>query len=245
MENTENINFIYGKHPIMEAIKNGADIDKIYVLKGSSLERDNELRGFTREHNVHLQIVPKERFQKWQHLNHQGIIAEVSKIEYVDFEEVLPEILASNPKATILIIDGVTDVRNIGAIARSAVCFGAQLMIVPTKGIAKLGSEAIKASAGALNTIAIARVNNLSQAIGVLQNNDIEILAGDLQSQQSIKDLSVSGPKALIIGSEDKGVSTHLLKTADMTFKIPQVSSFDSLNVSVATGIMLYELADK
>jgi len=233
---------IYGKHPVLEAIEGGIPLEKIFILKGIDAETEKLVRTNATDKNIPVQTVPREKFQKWRHLNHQGLLAVQSAIAFPDLEDVLPTILEEKEHATILVLDNITDVRNMGAIARSAVCFGVSLMIIPTKGSARIGAEAIKSSAGALQNIPICRVNNLAYTLGYLQNNDVYLYASDLKATESIKEVDTDKHKAILIGSEGKGVSSHLLKAADQTFSIPQVSDFDSLNVSVATGIILYEV---
>lgn len=236
---------IYGKHPVLEAIENGIPLEKVFILKGIDSETEKVVRANAGEKNIPVQTVPREKFQKWRHLNHQGLLAVQSAIAFHELEDIVPSLLADEKQVNILVLDNITDVRNMGAIARSAVCFGVSLIIIPTKGSARIGAEAIKSSAGALQNIPICRVNNLASTLGYLQNNDIYLYASDLKATQTIKEVPLDQHKAILIGSEGKGVSSHLLKAADQTFLIPQVADFDSLNVSVATGIMLYELLAK
>jgi len=237
--------YIYGRHPVMEALENGAEIEKVLVLKGTGLELEKQVRTLAKEANVHVQVVPKERFRKWKDVNHRGLVAMQASISYHELEDLVPSILADSKAATFLILDNITDVRNVGAIARSAVCFGVDAIIVPAKGSARIGAEAIKSSAGALEKIPICRVANLSTTLGYLQNNDVYLYATDLEAEKAVTEVDTSVHKALLIGSEGKGVSKHLLKAADETFIVPQVTDFDSLNVSVATGIILYEMLGK
>ena len=234
--------YIYGTHPVMEAIKSNTELESIYILQGTRGELEVTLRQWCKVKQVPFKVVPKERLNKLVNGNHQGVIAQKAVLTYENFDEFLPELLERKPEPLLLVLDGVTDVGNVGAIARSAVCMGVDAIIIPTQGAAQLGAKAVKASAGALEKIPICRQKSFANTIAELQMNDFTVIATDLQAEKSIHELELEGPIALIMGSEDKGVAKYLLKAADERFKLPQVSDFDSLNVSVATGVVLYEL---
>lgn len=234
-------NIIFGRHPVLDAIAAGKTIDKILLQTGTRGELEKEIRQLSRTHNFAVQFVPKERLSKFAPGNHQGIVAFVSEIPFFKIEDIVPAIFEKGENPLILILEGVTDVRNFGAIARSAEVCGAHAIVIPTKGSAQINADAVKTSAGALMKIPVCKEPSLVKTIEYLQQSGIQIMASDLQSGKMIYDLDFTTPVAIIVGAEDEGVSRALLKMADGTFIIPQKGTTDSLNVSVATGIMLYE----
>jgi 23S rRNA (guanosine2251-2'-O)-methyltransferase len=233
---------LYGRHPVADAIRAGQEIEKVYLLTGLRGEVEVEIRRLTREHGIPLSFAPKE---KLLHLaksqNHQGVVAQAALVSYQKLDEVLPAIFERGEKPLLLLLDGITDVRNIGAIARSAEVCGAHAIVLPQKGSAILNAEAVKTSAGALLKIPVCREKSLSGVLDFLAQNGIRVLASDLKASQKIFEVSFREPTAILIGAEDLGVQRALLQRVDDTFSIPQVGTTDSLNVSVATGIMLYE----
>lgn len=235
-------NIIYGRHPIIDAIKAGKPFDKVMLQKEIRGEYEKELRFICRKSDIPLQVVPKERLNRFTRGNHQGVIGFMSLIEYQTIENVLPLVYENGQTPLFLILDGVTDVRNFGAIARTAEIAGVQAIILPKKGAALINEDAMKTSAGALSKITVCREKSLGTAIEFLQNSGVQVFASSLGTENSIFDLNFNVPIALVIGSEDLGVSDNLLKRSDKTFIIPQVGTTDSFNVSVATGMMLYEV---
>lgn len=235
-------NIIYGRHPIIDALKAGKAFDKVMLQQGIRGEYEKELRYTCRKLDIPLQVVPKERLNRFTQKNHQGVIGFISLIEYQSLENVLPMIYESSETPLFIILDGVTDVRNFGAITRTAEVAGVHAIIIPKKGAALINSDAIKTSAGALTKIAVCRESSLFTIVELLQNSGVQVFASDLKAEQRIYNLDFKAPVALIIGSEDNGVQEGLLKKADETFIIPQIGTTDSYNVSVATGIMLYEV---
>lgn len=240
MEKPSNM-IIYGKHPVIDAIKSGKTIEKVLLQKGSSSNSEDEIRKLAKEHDFPIQYVPKEKLNRITRNNHQGLVAYISAITYYDAEKLLNEIIEAETNPVVLILDGVTDVRNFGAIARSAECTGVSAIILQQKGSAPANAEAIKASAGALMKVKIGRINSFAHLIGFLQNTGWQVLASDLKAKKPLKEVDFSEPTAIVIGSESYGVSRYVLKAVDETFIIPQVGQTDSFNVSVATGIILYE----
>ena len=239
MEETNTL--IYGHHPVVEAVKSAEGIDKVMIQQGVRGEMETEIRKLCKEKHIPLQYVPKEKLNRLVKGNHQGLIAYVSSITYHNTDELLVSIQETETNPLILLIDGVTDVRNVGGIARSAECAGASAIIVQQKKAGQFNADAMKASAGALAKIKVGRVNSFANLIGWLQNNDWQVLASDLKATQQLMEIDFKMPTAVIIGSEGQGVSNYLLKSADEIFIIPQVGTTDSFNVSVATGIILYE----
>lgn len=234
-------NIIAGRNPVVEALKQGSGVDKILMFKNATGENIATIKELSRQHNVPLQMVPMEKLNGLTNVQHQGVVAFKSAIVYHDLQQVIDWVNEKGESPLFLILDGVTDVRNIGAITRTAVCCGAQAIIVPDKGIAALGEDAMKASAGALEQIHVCRVNSLMKAVDTLRLNGIAVYASDMKANKNLFDITLTDPCALVMGSEDKGVVPVLLKICDGSFKIPMVGNFDSLNVSVATGMVLYE----
>ena len=222
-------------------MRSGKAIERIYLLKSATGDIIPQIRLLATEQRIPINTVPVEKLNSLTQANHQGVVAVTAKVAYLDLQDVISHVTDKGETPLFLILDGITDVRNIGAIARSAVCCGAQAIIIPDKGIAALNEEALKSSAGALEKIAICRVNSLLKAIDTLHLNGISIAASEMEARSSLADLPWTEPVAVIMGSEDKGVYPALLKAADRQFHIPMQNSFESFNVSVAAGIILYE----
>jgi len=233
---------IFGRHPVLDAIKSGTPFDKLILQKGTRGELEKELRHLSKKHNIPLQYVPKERLGSITSGNHQGIIGFLSLINYYKIEDVLPMIYEKSETPLILILDGVTDVRNFGAIARSAEVCGAHAIVIPQKGAAQVNADSIKTSAGALTKIPICREGSLINTIEFLQLSGIHVVASDLRGEKLLPKVDFSLPTALVVGSEWDGVSKAVLQKVNERFIIPQVGTTDSFNVSVAAGIMMYEV---
>ena len=234
---------IFGRHPVIDAIESGQAIDKLFLQQGTRGEFEKKLRQLSKQHNIPMQVVPKERLARFTRGNHQGIVGYLSLVDYHKIDDILPMIYERGEVPLFLMLDGVTDVRNFGAIARSAVCCGVHAIIVPTKGSAQVNADAIKASAGTLPSIHICRVNSLIRTIEELQLSGVQVLASDLKANVPIMKMDMSLPTTLVLGAEGEGISKAVLKAVDKHFIIPQTSTTDSFNVSVATGIMLYEVS--
>ena len=232
---------IIGRQPLVEALQSGKAIDKILLQKNTTGEVINTIRKFSREQNIPIQLVPVEKLNGLTKANHQGIVAFVARVQYMDLQQVIDHVISNGDLPLFLMLDGVTDVRNIGAIARSAVCCGAQAIIIPDKGVGALNEEAMKSSAGALEQIHICRVNSLLKAVDTLHLNGIKVFTSEMRADMNVFDLPFADPCCIIMGDEGKGVQPYLAKAADHFFKIPMAGAFDSFNVSVATGIILYE----
>jgi 23S rRNA (guanosine2251-2'-O)-methyltransferase len=188
-----------------------------------------------------LQVVPKERLQALTSSNHQGIIGIVSPIEYQELEDILPAVVAKGETPLFVLLDGVTDVRNIGGIARSAEIAGAHAVIVSKKNVAAINGDAMKASAGALNIIPICRVASLQSAVEYLQANGVQVMGAEMTAKPMVYELNLTQPTAIVMGAEGRGVNSSLGKQLDTLFRIPMVGKTESYNVSVATGMVLYE----
>jgi 23S rRNA (guanosine2251-2'-O)-methyltransferase len=234
---------IYGHHPVVEAIESGKPVDKVFFQQGIRGEMEKEIRHLTKEYNIPLQVVPRERLNKMVRGAHQGVIAQLSAVEYQSLEELLPLFLDQDKPPVFVLLDNITDVRNFGAICRSAECAGVDTVIVPQSGAASANEEAMKASAGALARMTVCRVRSLFSTVELLQQSGVQVVATALTDRSvPLYEVDFQHPTAILMGSEGTGVHPKLLKMADVVTKIPQVSSFDSFNVSVAAGIVLYEM---
>ncbi len=232
---------IIGRQPLVEAMQTGKAIDKILLQKNVTGDVINTIRKLSRDLNVPIQVVPVEKLNGLTKANHQGVLAFVARVQYMDLQQVIDHVVSNGELPLFLMLDGVTDVRNIGAIARSAVCCGAQAIIIPDKGVGALNEEAMKSSAGALEQIHICRVNSLLKAVDTLHLNGIKVFTSEMRAEENVFELPFTDPCCVIMGDEGKGVQPYLSKAADHFFKIPMAANFDSFNVSVATGIILYE----
>lgn len=232
---------IIGRQPLVEALQTGKAIDKILLQKNTGGDAILLIRKLARELNVPLQIVPAEKLNGMTKANHQGIVAFAARVQYMDLQQVIDHVVSRGELPLFLMLDGVTDVRNIGGIARSALCCGAQAIIIPDKGVGALNEEAMKSSAGALELIHICRVNSLLKAVDTLHLNGISVFTSEMRAEKNVFELPFTDPCCIIMGDEGKGVQPYLAKAADQFFKIPMAAAFDSFNVSVATGIILYE----
>jgi len=238
----KNNNLIYGRHPIMDTINAGGSIDKIFLQKNISKDFDSEIRRACRLFDIPMQYVPKEKLNRLCGQNHQGVVAYVSLVEYKNLDDLIPFIYEQSGTPLFLILDGITDVRNFGAIARSAELCGVQAIIIPLKGGAAINEDAMKTSAGALSKIAVCRESNLRKAIEKLKLNGISVLGASLDAKAPLYKADLLGPTAIVMGSEGVGISADLLQVLDSSFLIPQIGTTNSFNVSVAAGITLYEV---
>ncbi len=233
---------IYGRHPVVEAIKAGQAFEKIYFQLGVRGEMEVEMRRLTQKAGIPMSVVPLEKLNSMtRNANHQGVVGMASLVAYQSLADVLPKLFASEKTPLLVMLDGITDVRNFGAIARSAEVLGANAIIVAQQNAAPLNAEAIKASAGALMRLPVCREKSLNGALDVLGAAGVRVLASDLKAKKMLEDCDFVSPVAIVMGAEDVGVSKHVLQYADECFLIPQSGHTDSLNVSVATGIVLYE----
>jgi 23S rRNA (guanosine2251-2'-O)-methyltransferase len=232
---------IIGRQPLIEAIRAGRAVDKIMLQRNAAGEAIAEIRQLAREHNIPIQVVPVEKLASMTRANHQGVLALAGLVQYLDLQQVIDHVVAQGQTPLFIMLDGVTDVRNIGAIARSALCSGAQALIIPDKGVGALNEEAMKSSAGALQHINVCRVNSLLKAVDSLHLNGIRVFTSEMNAEKKIFELPLAEPCCIVMGSEDKGVQSYIRKAADEHFSIPMAGDFDSLNVSVAAGIILYE----
>src|SRR5690554_2022572 len=232
---------IFGIRAVIEAIESGKEIESLFIQRGIAGSLIAELRELLRIHNVAYQQVPPEKLNRITKKNHQGVIGIISPITYQRIEDIVPMIYEKGEVPLILILDGITDVRNLGAIARTAECAGVHALVVPKKGSAEINPDAIKTSAGALYQIDVCREEDLTQAVRFLQESGIKVVVCTEKTSDTIYEQDYTGPLALIMGSEDEGVSNQLIRIADGLAKIPMMGEIGSLNVSVASGVVLFE----
>lgn len=235
-------NVVFGIRAVIEALNSGKEIEKVLVRNGLQSELFNELKIALKANNVPFQQVPIERINRVTTKNHQGVLALVSPIEFQDLEEVLKPVIASGEKPRVIVLDGITDVRNFGAIARSAECAGFHAIVIPEKGSAPVNGDAIKTSAGALFRIPVCRVQRIWYVMKYMKENNFTIVAASEKEGEDYRKSDYSGPVALVMGAEDTGISSQVLKMVDVSVRIPVKSEIGSLNVSVAAGIMMYEI---
>jgi len=238
----ENKDFIFGIRAVIEAIRSGKQIDKLMIRSGLKGELIYELMGLVKEFNIPVQYVPNERINRVTMKNHQGVVAFISPIEFQNLENILPALFEKGMNPFFVVLDKITDVRNFGAITRTAECAGVDAIIIPEKGSAQISADAVKTSAGALLKIPVCRVKNLSKTLKFLQESGIQLVAATEKAKENYYSTNFTAPTALVMGSEDTGVDMEILKVADKMVKIPIMGDIDSLNVSVAAGILMYEV---
>jgi len=238
----ENSKIIFGIRSVIEAINAQQTIEKVFFQKGLQGPLYSELNALIKRNNIATSFVPVEKLEslsKFQ--NHQGVVARISPIDFVAIETLIENTLEKETNPLFLILDHITDVRNFGAIIRTAECTGVDGIIIPESGSAPVNAATIKTSAGAAFSIPICRVNHIKDALFHLQASDITIVAATEKTDKSIYEIDLTNPSAIIMGSEDRGVNPSVLKLVDHKAKLPLLGSIESLNVSVACGVILYE----
>ncbi|APG61149.1 23S rRNA (guanosine(2251)-2'-O)-methyltransferase RlmB [Christiangramia salexigens] len=232
---------IFGIRAVIEAIESGKAIEKVFIQKGLSGSLFQELNRHLRDANINISYVPIEKLNKLSKGNHQGVVANISPVEFVSLEQFMKITEDSTTTPLFLMLDGVTDVRNFGAIIRTAECCGVTGIIIQEKGSAPINADTVKTSAGAVFNVPICKVNHIKDALFFLQTYDIKIIAATEKTEDLVYDVDFKQPAAIIMGDEAKGVSSSILKTVDYKAKLPMLGSIASLNVSVACGAFLYE----
>jgi len=233
--------FIFGTRVVMEAINAGKYIDKILVQKELNNDLIKELIKLCKENNIPVVRVPEAKLNRVTRRNHQGVVAQMSAIEYASLDHVIETCFAEGKAPLILVLDRITDVRNFGAIARTAECAGIDAIVIPEKGSAQINSDAIKTSAGALNFLPIVRVKNLFYTCRDLQKSGLVLVSITEKTDKNMYEADFSIPTALIMGSEEDGISAELMSISDDKVKIPMAGNIESLNVSVSAGVAIYE----
>lgn len=237
----ESNQIIFGIRAVIEAIRSGKEIESLYIQRGLTGGIILELRSLMKENEMAFQLVPVEKLNRLTPKNHQGAVAFVSPITYEKIENVIPAIYERGEVPLILMLDGVTDVRNFGAIARTAECAGVHALIVPAKGSAQINPDAIKTSAGALYKIPVCRHDSLFKTAKFLQESGLQLVACTEKTTDNLYQPDYTVPTAIIMGSEENGISTDLIRISDYLAKIPMFGEIESLNVSVSAGVLLYE----
>ncbi len=233
--------YIFGVRAVIEAIKAGRELNKIMIQKGMNKDLFLELKEALKAENYNLQFVPIEKLDSITDKNHQGVIAYVSPIEYHKAETIVEELIEQGKQPFILALDRITDVRNFGAIARTAECEGVDAIIIPSKGSVTVTPDAIKTSAGALNRIKVCKTDNLKETLFYIQQCGLRLVACTEKSSVPLYETNLRGSVAVILGSEKDGITSDLINLADISCKIPMRGEIASLNVSVAAGMVLYE----
>ncbi|UAY51061.1 23S rRNA (guanosine(2251)-2'-O)-methyltransferase RlmB [Ferruginibacter albus] len=232
---------VIGFKAISEALQSGKQLERIYLQSTRHGAAVDDIKKLAATFNVPINKVPVEKLNGFNISNHDGCVAVISKIQYQDLQQVISFIVEKGEVPLFLILDGVTDIRNIGGIARSAFCFGVNAIIIPDKGVGALNEDAITTSAGALEKLPVCRVNSLMKAVDELHLNGIKVFASEMKAAKKVFDIDLTEPCAIVMGGEEHGVFPALMKICDEQFQIPMPGDFESLNVSVAAGVILYE----
>ena len=232
---------IFGIHPVSEAVRSGKTIDKVLVRKGFTNPLINELLRHFRSSETAVQFVPEEKLFRLAGKNHQGIVALISEIEYFNIEEIVPFVFENGKSPAIIVLDGITDVRNFGAIARTAECAGVDAILIPAKGSASINADAIKTSSGALHQIPVCRTSNLMNSLKFLQSSGLQLVGASEKAKDAYFNIDFTIPFAVIMGAEDKGISPQILRIVNSLVKIPMFGMIQSLNVSIAASLIIYE----
>lgn len=232
---------IIGREAVRDALQNNQQLDRIYLDTRAQGQDISEIKKLAVQNAVPVNYVPVAKLDGFNITGHDGVVAQIAKVQYQNLQDIISFVTESGEPPLFLILDGITDIRNIGGIARTAYCTGVHAIIIPDKGVGALNEDAILTSAGALEKIAICRVNSLMKAVDDLHLNGIKVYATNMEAAKSIAEIDFIEPCAIVMGSEEKGIYPALMKICDEQVKIPMKGDFESLNVSVATGIILYE----
>lgn len=233
---------IFGIRTVIEAIKSGKTVDKVFVQKGLKGELFQELDSLLRREHINISYVPIEKLNRLSNKNHQGVVAQISPIEFYDLDNLVLSVIESGTTPLFLLLDQLSDVRNFGAIIRTAECTGVNGIIIQKKGGAPVNGDTVKTSAGAVFKVPICKVDHIKDAMFHLQASGIKVIAATEKTDNTLYDVSFKEPCAIIMGSEGKGIAPSILKLADDTAKLPILGTIESLNVSVACGAFLYEV---
>jgi 23S rRNA (guanosine2251-2'-O)-methyltransferase len=232
---------IVGRSKVIEAIQQGKQLERIYLVSTIHGDVVDEIKKLALDKQIPINKVPVEKLNGFNISNHEGCVGVISKVQYQDLQEVISYVVDKGEAPLFLMLDGITDVRNIGALARTALCCGVHAIIIPERGVGALNEDAIATSAGALEKVAVCRVSSLMKAVDELHLHGIKVFASEMTAEKRVSDVHLAEPVAIVMGSEDKGIYPALMKMCDEQFKIPMKGDFESLNVSVAAGMILYE----
>jgi len=233
---------VIGRQAVKDALEDGQQLDKIYLDTKAQGQDINDIKGLAAKLGIPVNFVPVAKLNGFNITDHEGCVAQIAKVQYHPLQEIISYVVEKGEVPLFLILDGITDIRNIGGIARTAFCSGVNALIIPDKGVGALNEDAILTSAGALEKIPVCRVNSLMKAVDELHLNGIKVFASEMTAAKNIFDCDFKGPCAIVMGSEEKGIYPALMKICDEKIKIPMKGDFESLNVSVATGMILYEV---
>ncbi len=233
---------VYGRKPVLELLRSGQQIEKVFIQQGLHGAFEVELRNLMKGRDIPLGSIPQGKLDKMSRGNHQGVIAFSSLVDYVDFESLVALGFERSGTPLFLFLEGITDVRNFGAILRTAEVLGVDAIFCPSKNTALVNEDMIKTSAGALFNIPMSRVRSIDRALQYLRDCGVYIAVSHLNTEKNITDLDFNQPVCVVVGSEETGVSDHTTKLADSLFVIPQKGKIDSLNVAVSTGVIIYEI---
>lgn len=239
----ETADYIFGLRPVIEAIEAGKEIDKIFIRKDLQGDLASELNAVLRNRrDIPVQRVPVERLNRITRKNHQGVVAMLSAIEYDTLDNLVPQLYEEGRLPFLIALDGVTDVRNFGAIARTAECVGADALVIPMRGSVGVGGDAVKTSAGALNYLPVCRERNLAGALHFLRDNGYTVVAVSEKADMNYTKADFTAPVVLVMGAEDVGISPEVMGECTVRVSLPMFGKIGSLNVSVAAGVMMYEV---
>ena len=236
-----NNNFIYGTRAVIEAVHSDKQIEKVMIVRSDDNQLQKELIALLKQHRIYYQFVPFQKINKISRKNHQGVIAFISPVSFYDAEEVVTRLYEDGQTPFILALDGVTDVRNFGAIVRTAECAGVHAVLIPEKGSAGINADAVKTSAGALHKVPICRTRSLRETLHNLKQNGLQIISASEKAEKNYYQTDFALPVVLVVGSEEKGISNSIISLSDEFVKIPMLGEINSLNVSVAASILMYE----
>ena len=232
---------IVGVENVKHAILSGKNLDRIYLQNNLHNAASEEIKTLAANNQVPVNRVPVEKLNSFNVQGHEGCVAQISRVKYYELQQVISLVVERGEAPLFLMLDGITDIRNIGGIARTAYCCGVHAIIIPDKGVGAINEDALLTSAGAIEKIPFCRVNSLMKAVDELHLNGIKVFASEMKAAKNLFECNFTEPAAIVMGSEEKGIFAALIKICDEKFKIPMARDFESLNVSVATGIILYE----
>ena len=241
MEKIERNKMIFGIRAVIEAIEGGTTIDKVFIKNDTTGALSKELSELAKERNIPVQRVPVEKLNRLTKKNHQGVLAFVSPVPYYDVEEIVTRCFEEGKMPKLIILDGVTDIRNFGAIARTADCAGFDAVVIPERGSVSVTPDAIKTSAGALFYLPVCRCKNILDTVRILKSSGIKIVGASEKAAYDYTKADYKGPVGIVMGAEDTGISSQVIRECDELVSIPILGNISSLNVSVAAGIMMYE----
>lgn len=235
-------NIIYGIRTVIEAVKSGQHLERVFIQKNLNSDLYKELMVELHQTTTPISKVPSERINKFTRKNHQGVVALISPVQYHTLEHVIPELYEKGEIPLVLVLDEITDIRNFGAIARTAECLGVDALVIPSKGGAQINEDAVKTSAGAFSYLPVCREKSLLDAVNFLKASGIEVVACSEKTSDTMDKVNFTGPSAIVMGSEERGISDAIMEACSSIAKIPMQGKIESLNVGVAAGMALYEV---